>query len=103
MTVIIVTLILYSIPTIESAGALVSMLLFSPVFILLSSFLVRIKRVIVTDDGLIVSNYLREVRVPYDAVKEIRVGVMTKPLTVRLILKEPGAFGSSIRFIPRSR
>lgn len=59
-----------------------------------------IKRVVAYDDHLMASNYLREVRIPYDdiaAVHEVR-WINWRPVVVTL--KTPSPFGSTIMFYP---
>lgn len=53
-------------------------------------------------DGLRISDGLREVRVPYSAIEEVRGFWYARDL-VRVALKEPTAVGVRFTFIPRWR
>ncbi|MEP6571741.1 MAG: hypothetical protein ABJD11_03565 [Gemmatimonadota bacterium] len=72
---------------------------------LIGRIAVPLKRVILSGDKLLISNYFSEVSVPLTSV--LRVGlsrnesVNNTPLAF-VELKEPCAFGSIVQFIPRS-
>lgn len=63
-----------------------------------------LKRVRVTEGALLVSNYWREVRVPFGAVDEVRQNrwINVRPISVRLSIDVPGV-GSHFTFLPPTR
>ncbi|HET9555208.1 MAG TPA: hypothetical protein VFP50_19740 [Anaeromyxobacteraceae bacterium] len=60
------------------------------------------KKVTATDRGLIVSNYRREVLVPYEQIASVRENkfINIRPITVEL--RTASAFGTRIQFMPYS-
>jgi hypothetical protein len=63
----------------------------------------RLKRVRLDDDALLVSNYRREVRVPLREVERVTGSVFLNPEIVWLHFRRPTEFGTRIVFAPRVR
>jgi len=63
----------------------------------------RVKKVAVDADGLVVSNFLREIRVPWRDIVEVSGSrwVSTRQITVRF--DRDLGFGDSIIFMPKTR
>jgi hypothetical protein len=59
-----------------------------------------IKRVVAYDDHLVVSNYLREVRIPYDQIADVREVRWINWRPVIVTLRTPSPFGDAIMFYP---
>ncbi len=80
---------------------------FPLIWIIGSAFILRanagLKRVSLDGRRLLVSNYLREIRIPLDAVVDVRQNrwLNTRPITI--YLREPTEFGDRVTFIPKSR
>lgn len=80
---------------------------FLAMWLLISAFILwgvaRLKRVRLDGDTLLVSNYLREIRVPLTQVVHITQNrwVNGRPITVQCRVETP--FGRRITFVPRSR
>jgi hypothetical protein len=64
-------------------------------------FCVPLKKVILDPQGIIVSNFVREVVVSYSAVRQIHQCFGTPWLFVSIVLKEPCQFGSKIWYLAR--
>lgn len=62
----------------------------------------RLKRVAVDADGLVISNYVREVRIPWRGVFDARGGMGYQPLITVTFYNDIG-FGTSITFMPKIR
>jgi hypothetical protein len=63
--------------------------------------LFTVKRVVATDDGLVVSNYFRTILVPYKDVVAVKEIHWPSGKYVRLLLSQPCRFGRKIEFLPR--
>jgi hypothetical protein len=63
----------------------------------------RLKRVGVDERELLISNYLREIRVPFSAIVDVRQNrwLNMRPITIHF--REATAFGDRATFIPKSR
>lgn len=59
-----------------------------------------IKRVVAYDRYLVASNYLREVRIPYDEIADVREVRWINWRPVVITLKTPSPFGDTIMFYP---
>ena len=66
-------------------------------------YYVRLKKVIVEEDGLVVSNFVREIRVPWRDIVNVSGSrwVSTRQVTIRL--DRDLGFGTSIIFMPQTR
>ena len=78
-----------------------------PVFWLLGSVAFgwcfgRLKKVTVDADGLLISDYFREVRVPWRSISEVKGRMMNQPL-ITITLHADIGLGSSVIFIPKVR
>jgi hypothetical protein len=62
-----------------------------------------LKRIRVDDRQLHVSNYFREVSVPFNAIADVRQNrwLSTKPITIHF--KDPTGFGDKVTFMPKQR
>ena len=67
------------------------------IFLLLTVF--RIKRVDMGEDNFYVTNYFKTYRYTYNSIADLSESNYLIFKTIRLKLKEKGAFGTSIRFI----
>ena len=63
----------------------------------------RLKKVTVEEDGLVISNFVREIRVPWRDIVEVTGSrwVSTRQITVRF--DRDFGFGTSIIFMPKTR
>ena len=66
-------------------------------------FQVRLKKVAIDQDGLVISNYLREVRVPWRDVTTVTGNRWEKTHQVTIAFDRDIGFGASIAFMPRFR
>jgi hypothetical protein len=66
-------------------------------------FYVRLKKVTVDSDGLVISNYIREVRVPWRDVIKVAGNRWKKTHQVTITFDHDIGFGTSIMFLPRFR
>jgi hypothetical protein len=66
-------------------------------------YYLRLKKVAVDADGLVISNFVREIRVPWRDIVEISGSrwVSTRQITIRL--DRDFGFGDSIIFMPKTR
>jgi len=64
---------------------------------------VRIKRIEIDDSNLYISNYLREVSVPFDQIETVTEIRWTNPRQVIIHLRADTGFGRVVRFIPKVR
>ena len=80
---------------------------FAPVGVLLAAsiywFYVRLKKVAIDSDGLVISNYVREVRVPWRDVVKVTGNRWKKTHQVTITFDRDTDFGSSIVFMPKFR
>ena len=63
----------------------------------------RVKRVAVDADGLVVSNFLREIRVPWRDIVEVTGSRWVSTRQVTITLDRDLGFGTSIIFMPKTR
>ena len=63
----------------------------------------RLKRVRVDDSGLLVSNYLKEVRIPFDDIRAVTENRWLNIHPVTIIFRRCTPFGDHIVFMPRLR
>ncbi|MGE0325176.1 MAG: hypothetical protein AB7K71_01380 [Polyangiaceae bacterium] len=82
-----------------------------PVFVILTAcvvfawLLIRrrsfpLKRVTATHGGLLVSNFVQEIAIPYSQIADVYMEYGGRHSTVTLVLKAPSRFGLYIDFIP---
>ena len=80
---------------------------FAPVAVLLAAsiywFYVRLKKVAIDSDGLVISNYVREVRVPWRDVIKVTGNRWKKTHQVTIAFDRDIGFGTSIVFMPKFR
>ena len=80
---------------------------FVPAGVLLAAsiywFYVRLKRVAIDSDGLVISNYVREVRVPWRNVIKVIGNRWKKTHQVTIAFDRDTGFGTSILFMPKFR
>ena len=60
----------------------------------------RLHRVSLREDTLIVSNFFREVSIPFVAISRVRQSYMSRPTTITIHLDDRTTFGHRIAFIP---
>ena len=81
--------------------------IFAPVGVLVALsiywFYVRLKKVAIDSDGLVISNYVREVRVPWRDVVEVTGNRWEKTHQVTVTFNRDIGFGTSIVFMPKFR
>ena len=63
-------------------------------------FVSRLKHVIATDTGLLVSNYLDQVEIPYSDITSVHENKLSSARPITLHLKHPCIFGTKIIFMP---
>jgi len=80
--------------------ALLSLLAFVVVVVLFAKYSFPLKRVTAYDDHLVVSNFITEERVPYEAIAAVREVRWINWRPVIVGLKEPGRFGQYFVFYP---
>jgi hypothetical protein len=63
----------------------------------------RLKKVRIDDSAIYVSNYLKEIRVPFDAIAEVTENrwINIHPVTIRL--RSASEFGDRVTFMPKMR
>jgi hypothetical protein len=66
-------------------------------------FYIRLKKVAIDSDGLVISNYVREVRVPWREIIKITGSRWKKTRQVTITFDRDVGFGTSIVFMPRFR
>ncbi|MCA9642266.1 MAG: hypothetical protein KC492_16280 [Myxococcales bacterium] len=59
-----------------------------------------LKRVLAADGGIYISNFLREVFVPYNQIYEVREYMWPRQPIIRVGFRSPNAFGTEIVFMP---
>ena len=81
--------------------------IFAPVGVLVAAsiywFQIRLKKVAIDQDGLVISNYVREVRVPWRDVTKVSGNRWEKTHQVTIAFDRDIGFGASIAFMPRFR
>ena len=63
----------------------------------------RLKKVIVEEDGLVVSNFVREIRVPWRDIVEVTGSRWVSTRQITITLDRDLGFGTSILFMPKTR
>jgi hypothetical protein len=66
-------------------------------------FLGRFKKVTIEQDGLLISNYLREVRVPWRSITQVSGSRWVNTRQVKITFDHDIGFGTSIVFMPKTR
>lgn len=66
-------------------------------------YYIRFKKVAIDSDGLLISNYVREVRVPWRDIIEVAGSRWVKTRQVTVTFDRDIGFGTSIVFMPRFR
>jgi hypothetical protein len=66
-------------------------------------YLGRFKKVTIDQDGLLISNYLREVRVPWRDVRDVSGSRWVNTRQVKITFDRDTGFGTSIIFMPKYR
>ena len=66
-------------------------------------YYVRLKKVAIDEDGLVISNYVREVRVPWRDVIKVTGSRWEKTHQVTVAFDRDIGFGSAIVFMPKFR
>ncbi len=66
-------------------------------------YYVRLKKVIVEEDGLVVSNFVREIRVPWRDIVEVTGSRWVSTRQITITLDRDLGFGTSIIFMPKTR
>ena len=61
----------------------------------------RLKRVVIKDGALYVSNYRTEIRVPFSEIRDVRETSDLRWFVLRVDLRNPTIFGQHIEFRPR--
>jgi hypothetical protein len=64
---------------------------------------VRLKRVAIDVEGLVVCNYAREIRVPWASISEVAGSRMINPPHITVTFNHDMGFGTSIIFMPPVR
>ncbi len=101
---VIVALMAYALPR---AGIGMLTPFFIPIGVILVVsvywFQIRLKKVAIDSDGLVISNYVREVRVPWRDVGQVRGNRWEKTHQVTITFNRDIGFGTSVAFMPRFR
>ena len=66
-------------------------------------YLGRLKKVTVENEGLVISNYLREVRVPWRSITQVSGSRWINTRQVTIDFDRDIGFGTSIVFMPKAR
>ena len=103
LPVVVAAVLAYGLPR---AGSRVLPIL-APVGVLLMAsiywFYVRLKKVAIDSDGLVISNYVREVQVPWRDVIKVTGNRWKKTHQVTITFDREIGFGTSIVFMPKFR
>ena len=86
---------------IKNAG--LSVIIFLVFGSLCAFWFIPLKKVVATENGLRLSNYLASTTVPYEDVLEVRECKILGHRPVTIVLKHPCRFGRKIRFAPRGQ
>ena len=86
----------------DSAG-MVTLGLFSLVFMIawFSWLTAGLKRVVLKEGALYISNYRTEIRVPFSEIRDVREGFSMRWFVICIDLKDPTALGQHIEFRPK--
>jgi len=63
----------------------------------------RLKKVAIDSNGLVISNYLREVRVPWREIIDVSGSRWINTRQVKVTFDRDIGFGASITFMPKAR
>lgn len=63
----------------------------------------RLKKVAIDSDGLVISNYLREVRVPWRQIADVSGSRWVNTRQIKVTFNRDIGFGTSIIFMPKVR
>jgi hypothetical protein len=63
----------------------------------------RLKKVAIDSDGLVISNYLREVRIPWRQIVDVSGSRWVNTRQVKVTFNRDTGFGTSIIFMPKIR
>ena len=74
--------------------------LFAGSLLILLAFVVPLKRVSLGDDGLRVSNYVREITIPFSAIARVRQNWLPTFRLITLHLRTPTPLGRRVIFMP---
>jgi hypothetical protein len=66
-------------------------------------FCIPLKRVLMNGSDLIISNYVREVRVPLRRIRRVSEGRFQNPRSIRVFFDEDVGFGASVLFMPTQK
>jgi hypothetical protein len=81
--------------------------IFAPVGVLVAAtiywFYVRLKKVALDSNGLVISNYLREVRVPWRQIVDVSGSRWVNTRQIKVTFDRDIGFGTSIIFMPKIR
>ena len=84
----------------NAALSVIIFLAFGSLFVF---WFIPLKKVVATENGLRISNYLASTTVPYEDVQEVRECKILSHRPVTIVLKHPCRFGRKIRFVPRGK
>jgi len=89
-------------PSLEARIGFLAMWLVPP---LVAAWLTRLlKRVRMSDEGLLISDYRREILVPFSAIESVSPHSKVEPFQpVEIRFRAPTEFGDRIQFVPRGR
>ena len=83
-------------------AALVVLVIFLPLAVWLLYMFVPLKSVYLTDDSLLVSNYMKTVEIPLSNIDYVSKPDWSNHQTISVHLRTPSVFGSKIIFMPPS-
>jgi len=66
-------------------------------------YYIRLKKVTIEEEGLLISNYVREVRVPWRDIRDVSGSRWVKTRQVKITFDRDTGFGTSIVFMPKFR
>jgi len=66
-------------------------------------FYFPLKRVSAVPEGLLISNFISTIMVPYGNISKVRESRWMSMRSIKIRLKQPCKFGSVIRFMPRGQ
>ena len=70
------------------------------VLLLITSLTASLKRVWIEEDTLVISNYLKTIRVPIDAIAYVSENFFISPKLICIVFKHHTPFGLKIKFTP---
>ena len=103
LPVIVVAALAYGLP--RASGRVLVIL--APTWLLIAAsiywFYVRLKKVAIDSEGLVISNYIREVRAPWREIVKVTGSRWEKTHHVTVTFARDTGFGTSIVFMPKFR